>query len=58
MRKRAKSPEKRRAVKLYNRLVARMPKMLTEKQSRAIDEINRGEHQNSMIRSPRDKNLV
>jgi len=35
-----------------------MPKMLTEKQSRAIDEVNRGERQNSMIRSPRDKNLI
>ena len=27
----------------YKRVVARMPKMLTEKQSRAIDELNRGE---------------
>ena len=56
--KRAKSPKKRRAVDLYKRLVGRMPKMLTEKQSRAIDEVNRGERQNSMIQSPRDKNLT
>ena len=58
MRKRAKSPKKRRAVDLYKRVVARMPKMLTEKQSRAIDQINRGERQNSVTRSPRDKNLI
>lgn len=31
------------ALDFYRRLVARMPKMLTEKQSRAIDELNRGE---------------
>jgi antitoxin (DNA-binding transcriptional repressor) of toxin-antitoxin stability system len=30
-------------VDFYERLVARMPKRLTEKQSRAIDELNRGE---------------
>lgn len=27
----------------YERLVKRMPKMLTEQQSRAIDELNRGD---------------
>ena len=31
------------AVDFYERLVARMPKRLTERQSRAIDELNRGE---------------
>jgi len=31
------------AVDFYKRLIARMPKMLTEEQSRAIDELNRGE---------------
>jgi antitoxin (DNA-binding transcriptional repressor) of toxin-antitoxin stability system len=39
----AKSPRKAPAVDFYKRVVARMPKMLTEKQSRAIDELNRGE---------------
>ena len=34
---------KPRRVDFYKRLVARMPKMLTEKQSRAIDELNRGD---------------
>jgi hypothetical protein len=58
MTKRAKSPKKRRAVDLYRRLITRMPKMLTEKHSRAIDEVNRGERQNPMIRSPRHKNLI
>jgi prevent-host-death family protein len=31
------------AVNFYKRLVTRMPKMLIEGQSRAIDELNRGE---------------
>lgn len=31
------------AIDFYERLVARMPKRLTEKQSRAIDDLNRGE---------------
>jgi antitoxin (DNA-binding transcriptional repressor) of toxin-antitoxin stability system len=30
-------------IDFYERLVARMPKRLTERQSRAIDELNRGE---------------
>jgi hypothetical protein len=43
MTKRTKSPKKRPTVDLYKRLLSRMPKMLMEKQSRAIDELNRGE---------------
>jgi antitoxin (DNA-binding transcriptional repressor) of toxin-antitoxin stability system len=39
----AQPSRKASAVDFYRRLVARMPKMLTEKQSRAIDELNRGE---------------
>jgi len=35
--------KKASTVDFYARLIARMPKMLTEKQSRAIDELNRGE---------------
>ena len=35
--------KKCRAVDLFNRLLARMPKALGEAQSRAIDELNRGE---------------
>ena len=31
------------AIDFYQRLVARMPKRLSEKQSRAIDDLNRGE---------------
>jgi antitoxin (DNA-binding transcriptional repressor) of toxin-antitoxin stability system len=38
-----KPSRKAPAVDFYKRVVARMPKMLTEKQSRAIDELNRGE---------------
>jgi antitoxin (DNA-binding transcriptional repressor) of toxin-antitoxin stability system len=38
-----KQPSKRvPAVDFYKRLVTRMPKMLTEKQSRAIDDLNHG----------------
>jgi antitoxin (DNA-binding transcriptional repressor) of toxin-antitoxin stability system len=40
---RAKSLRKMPAVNFYKRLVTRMPKMLSEAQSRAIDELNRGE---------------
>ena len=39
----AQPSQKVSTVDFYGRLVARMPKMLTEKQSRAIDELNRGE---------------
>ena len=40
---RAKPVRKTPAVDFYKRLVSRMPKMLSESQSRAIDELNRGE---------------
>ena len=39
----AQPSRKTSAVDFYRRLVARMPNMLTEKQSRGIDELNRGE---------------
>ena len=39
----ARPSQKTSPMDFYGRLVARMPKMLTEKQSRAIDELNRGE---------------
>jgi antitoxin (DNA-binding transcriptional repressor) of toxin-antitoxin stability system len=38
----AQPSRKPASVDLYKRLVARMPKMLTEKQSQAIDQLNRG----------------
>jgi len=38
-----RAPRKTIAADRYERLVSRMPRMLTEKQSRAIDELNRGE---------------
>lgn len=39
----AQPSKKAPAEDFYRRLVARMPKMLKEKQSRVIDELNRGE---------------
>jgi len=39
----AEPSKKPPSVDFYRRLVARMPKMLREKQSRAIDQLNRGE---------------
>lgn len=35
--------ERKQRIDIYKRLVARMPKMLTERQVRAIHEQNRGE---------------
>lgn len=40
---RAKQIKKAPAINFYKRVIARMPKMLSEAQSRAIDELNRGE---------------
>ena len=39
----AQPSKKPPAVDFYRRLVTRMPKMLTEKQSSAIDELTRGD---------------
>jgi antitoxin (DNA-binding transcriptional repressor) of toxin-antitoxin stability system len=38
----ARASKRPPVVDFYRRLVARMPKMLTEEQSRAIDQLNRG----------------
>jgi antitoxin (DNA-binding transcriptional repressor) of toxin-antitoxin stability system len=40
---RAETSKKPLVIDFYKRLVARMPKMLSEAQSRAIDNLNRGE---------------